>query len=382
LQKTTIYFNGLNGLRFIAALFEIIYHTENFKLILGIPNCQSDFTTALGDIGVNLFFVISGFLVTYVLLIEHKQTGFIRIKNFYIRRALRIWPLYYLITILSFFVLPHILTFGYTSVFDYNYYNKLAMFLFFIPNVAVELYSAVPFASQMWGIGTEEQFYLCWPLLLRFFINKIWRFLIGCIVIIIFIRVLVIIASSMGIMTFNNFHYGDLNNPFPTILRFDCLAIGGVGAYLLFSNKFNFLNFLFNVKIQIVVFIALFFSIGTSVNFSVFHFPIYSFLLLCVMLNVALNKNSILKLENRFFNYFGKLSYGLYTFHPLCIIIVLKLLKGTITSLGTTMYNALLYSTVTIMSVLFAWLSYNYFERPFFKLKSKYSTIITGDSVK
>src|SRR3954471_16382358 len=104
-----IYFPNLNGLRFIAALLVIIHHTEQIKDLFGLNSHWKNYHIwILGKLGVTLFFVLSGFLITYLLLTEKKEFNTIFIKNFYIRRILRIWPLYYLVTILSFFVLPHI----------------------------------------------------------------------------------------------------------------------------------------------------------------------------------------------------------------------------------------------------------------------------------
>ena len=96
-----VYFPNINGLRFIAALLVIIHHTEQIKDILGLSNYWSTpIIRSIGGLGVLLFFVLSGFLITFLLLDEESTTGTISIKKFYIRRILRIWPLYYLILIL------------------------------------------------------------------------------------------------------------------------------------------------------------------------------------------------------------------------------------------------------------------------------------------
>ncbi|MBL0102606.1 MAG: acyltransferase [Bacteroidetes bacterium] len=93
-----IHFPGLNGLRFIAAFLVLVHHNERIKLRLGLENFwESQFIIVVGKLGVILFFVLSGFLITYLLLKEEKKTGSIHVKQFYIRRILRIWPLYFLI---------------------------------------------------------------------------------------------------------------------------------------------------------------------------------------------------------------------------------------------------------------------------------------------
>ena len=111
-MKTHVYFPNLNGLRFIAAFLVILSHLEWIKMTEGMENYASaPFIKNLGSLGVSLFFVLSGFLISYLLLQEKKDTGDISIKNFYVRRILRIWPLYYITVILAFF---------YTSLF-YQY---------------------------------------------------------------------------------------------------------------------------------------------------------------------------------------------------------------------------------------------------------------------
>src|SRR4026208_162751 len=104
-----VYFPNLNGLRFIAALLVIMQHIEQIKSMYGIANrWSSPFMQVIGEQGVSLFFVLSGFLITYLMLEEEKKTGTIQIRNFYRRRILRIWPLYFLIGFLALAVLSRI----------------------------------------------------------------------------------------------------------------------------------------------------------------------------------------------------------------------------------------------------------------------------------
>ena len=101
-NSNKIYFPNLNGIRFIAAFAVILHHLEQFKYLLGYKNnWENPIIHQIGPLGVILFFVLSGFLITYLLLVEEKQTKTISIKSFYMRRILRIWPLYYLIILLN-----------------------------------------------------------------------------------------------------------------------------------------------------------------------------------------------------------------------------------------------------------------------------------------
>ena len=102
-----VYFSGLTGLRFFAAFVVILCHVEEFKSIWNIRETNTwdlHFFSLMGELGVTFFFVLSGFLITYLLLMEKERMGTIAIKQFYMRRVLRIVPLYYLIIFLGLFI--------------------------------------------------------------------------------------------------------------------------------------------------------------------------------------------------------------------------------------------------------------------------------------
>ncbi|MEO9117055.1 MAG: acyltransferase, partial [Gemmatimonadaceae bacterium] len=135
---------ALDGLRAVAVFIVIAYHADITK---GIP----------ADLGVTLFFVLSGFLITWLLLREFDESGTISIRRFYVRRTLRIFPAYYVFAVISFAldtVLGKRWTIGLITVtFTYlvNYYNAL----FGHPTTSV---------AHAWSLAVEEQFYLLWPL--------------------------------------------------------------------------------------------------------------------------------------------------------------------------------------------------------------------------
>ena len=176
-NSTKIYFPNLNGLRFIAAFMVIIHHFVQMLTIFGYAHSNNQIIISIGGLGVELFFVLSGFLITYLLLTEEKNTKQISIKDFYIRRVLRIWPLYYLIVILAFFVFPHMKIFLiplYSEQMASNFGQSLLLFIIFLPNLVLQGFGiVVPYASQAWSVGVEEQFYLIWPVLMKFFKNKL-----------------------------------------------------------------------------------------------------------------------------------------------------------------------------------------------------------------
>lgn len=168
-MSKTVYFPGINGIRAIAAFSVIIAHIEVYKSLAGAPALlPAVLVHQLGHKGLSLFFVLSGFLISYLLLEELNQTSDIKLKKFYIRRILRIWPLYYLVVSVSFVILPHLLTFEpWNDRFVSQYYIQLLFYFFMLPNFIYSIGGPIPFVSVLWSIGVEEQFYLSWPVLLK-----------------------------------------------------------------------------------------------------------------------------------------------------------------------------------------------------------------------
>src|SRR5258705_10300657 len=96
------YLKGLNSLRFLAAAFVIISHGQQSIAKLGFDRFSGMTLFNRGGDAVEFFYVLSGFLITYLLQGELERTGTISIKGFYMRRVFRIWPLYFLIVALGF----------------------------------------------------------------------------------------------------------------------------------------------------------------------------------------------------------------------------------------------------------------------------------------
>ena len=165
-----IYFPNLNGLRFIAAFFVIINHTEQLKRNFGLGDVVSPFAKICGKLGVMLFFVLSGFLITYLLLSEEKKFKNINSKKFYVRRFLRIAPLYFLIVFTVYFIIQK---FSFWEIpkmpnpIKDNFFETLLLHIVFLPNLVTAIYGFLPYIAPAWSVGTEEQVYLIWPFLLK-----------------------------------------------------------------------------------------------------------------------------------------------------------------------------------------------------------------------
>ena len=371
-----VYFENLNAIRFIAAFLVIIHHIEQFKKLFKLPNYfSSPFCLLIGRLGVVLFFVLSGFLISYLLFKEKEVKGTISIKKFYIRRILRIWPLYFLIVLTSLFLFPTIdfLKFpGYAStIITEDLPTKLILFILFLPNLVKVVFGAIPFASQVWSIGAEEQFYLIWPILNKKIKNK-WILILSVILAYLFAKVLLhVIPQTKFIVLLSEF----LNS-----MPIDCMAIGGFFALIVFensplTNKIKTLIFSKISQILILVITLLLMIKGFSIPFFINEF--YSVLFGIIICNFAVNERRLFSMENNLTNYLGKISYGLYMFHPICIVITIKL-----SQYFNTQNNYFVYPVVYILTILIASLSYELFEKMFIDKKVKYSVILSGDNAK
>jgi peptidoglycan/LPS O-acetylase OafA/YrhL len=151
--RSTRYFAALDGLRCLSILGVIFHHT----VAMNFPSLMD---RGFGAFGVDLFFVISGFLITTLLLREREQNGTINLRNFYIRRTLRIFPLYY--TILFVYVVVVFLT-ARTSDVGQQFFRNVPAFATYTSNWFVEQNRERIIFVFAWSLATEEQFYLVWP---------------------------------------------------------------------------------------------------------------------------------------------------------------------------------------------------------------------------
>jgi peptidoglycan/LPS O-acetylase OafA/YrhL len=143
------FFGSLDGLRAIAALM-VVWHHCHQGLYIGQAGER------LGEVGVELFFVLSGFLIVTLLIRERHRTGTIRLGAFYVRRALRIMPLYYAVVLgtaaVVFGILPH----GPST-------DALKASMPFLLTYTTNWVPVPSFLLLTWTLATEEQFYLVWP---------------------------------------------------------------------------------------------------------------------------------------------------------------------------------------------------------------------------
>lgn len=370
-----VYFPGLNGLRFVAAISVVLFHLEQLKSELGLPNLSDwPLLVNLGKKGVSLFFVLSGFLITYLLLAEIRKAGTIDVRRFYIRRILRIWPLYYLIAIWAFFVFPKLFDLGFINgLAPDNFFPQLALFTLLLPNVAKLFYPMVAGASQAWSVGVEEQFYLLWPLALKKGKNFIPCLLMGIIILKPIVEASLLISASA-------FHLPALNTVynFLKIFAIEQMAMGGLGAWVLAGHRTVLLKLIYHPAIQVLNFGLLFVVVALKLKLPFVHHHLDALAFTLLIMNVASNPDSIIKLENPICNFMGNISYGLYMYHTTIIILALKFLSPL--SAGRSLrelaiYNFIYYVIAISGTILVSHASYRFFELRFLRLKDRFSIV-------
>ncbi|CAN5330779.1 hypothetical protein BH09BAC5_BH09BAC5_26080 [soil metagenome] len=383
-MQPKVFFPGLNGLRFLAASAVIITHIELLKAEMGLPNKWTEpLIFNLGGLGVYFFFVLSGFLITYLLLVEREKSGRISIRRFYLRRIFRIWPLYYLLVFLAFFVFPHI------SILHLDYFNKmlpvdfgikLGLFIFILPNLALAMFphASVPLAGHSWSIGVEEQFYILWPWIIRKSKNLMKTILIIGLVIVL-IKVVVLLVY----FKFPQIYFVQTLKEFVAMTKMECMVIGAAGALLVYHKMNKWLNLIFHPVTQII-------SIAV-IPVLVYLFPpvlqdgehiVFSFAFLAIIINVAVNPNSFLKLENNFFNFLGNISYGIYMYHFFIIVLVIRFAPILGFQQNSNYLNFYYYVSSFLVTIIISALSYYLFERYFIRWKNKFAIVLSGSEAK
>lgn len=375
MRTKKIEFPNLNGLRFLAAFAVVVHHIEQVKNIYGFQNLWANRAIlALGWHGVTLFFVLSGFLITYLLLEEKEQFCSISIGKFYVRRVLRIWPLYFILVILSFGILPAFSLFdvpNYWPVWSREWWKPLLLYTVLSPHVSEIWLWQIPFAGVLWSVGVEEWFYLIWPWIVKQERRLELLFLIGIIIALFVMRILASgnISSLLGSM------------------RFDCMAIGGLLSMLLRAKERPSAQFslalLFHPAAQLTVYAVLAVLIGQGQEFHhVIKTLIYGFLYGLVVLNLAGNPRSIVRLETPALNWLGNLSYGMYCYNWITTVAAVKIILWSL-SFGfanTVNLSLQIYALCIILLIVISGLSYEFVERRLLLLKQRAYTLLPNIS--
>lgn len=362
-NKKTDYFPNLDGFRTIAFLIVFLGHCfvlfdyggRNFMVkllnkLFGKPGA-----------GVHFFFVLSGFLISYLLLKEIQRNNKIDIRAFYVRRVLRIWPVYYTVIIIA--LLLSFVSRPFYSLHDANFW-MIGTFLTNY-NLAQTGIASLPI-TVLWSVSVEEQFYLILPLLISLFTRKVFYIF----------PLFIISAVVFGAMHTHNIMLVE----FSTLSVCGSLFLGCISAYFVVYH--HLADFFSKLKKQ-YIFIAylLFFSlhiyrekIFAIDKSNVWLYFIYSFFFSFFILEQNYAKNSFYKMKNfKLLTVWGKYTYGLYAYHITVISILMIFIPQYINPKGNVFLYFSLWIVALAGSLGIARLSYRFIEKPFLKMKDKFS---------
>ncbi|MEO5892440.1 MAG: acyltransferase [Ferruginibacter sp.] len=360
------YLPGLNSLRFFAAFFVVISHGNISLDKLGIHPASNLALLNRGGDAVDFFFTLSGFLITYLLINEIDKTSTVSIRQFYLRRVYRIWPLYFLIVAIGFFLLGYV----YPKIYHHAFFNfsipeGLLMFIFFVPNYAAKNYFT-GLLNPLWSIGVEEQFYLFWAPLVKYCRGYL-QLMIGIFVII-------------SLLFYTAVYYHLFNIPanwemFLLTQKFYAMAIGSAFGYLLFYKYDWFNKSIFasrQMQLLVLLVISWHYLVGSFISDLLIFKILLAFLYGLLMINISAASKKLIKLEMPFLSYLGVISFGIYMYH-MPVDYLLRTLVPRLhniqlpVSVTMVMYYVLLLSGTIIVAAF----SHRYFESYFLKLKDR-----------
>jgi peptidoglycan/LPS O-acetylase OafA/YrhL len=360
------YHPELDLLRFVAFLAVFMHHALPRDAGLYIRQGLSPAATQwlltakeAGAFGLDLFFALSSYLITELLLREYANRGSINVTAFYIRRALRIWPLYFTFLAFTVLVVP--------TIFPKENLGAIYIvsFALFVGNWVCAM-KGLPFsvAGPLWSISVEEQFYIGWPLLLRFFgVNRIKQIAIGMLMLAFVTRILLAVYGVK--------HPGVWCN---TLARLDPIALGAILAFTLRGRApqiNNVLRFVFGAA-AIAGWWLIARYLGQDGPTSVATFGLSGLASVVLLLAFLTSDAHILRVPPfSWLVYLGRISYGLYVFHLFALAMMMNVLVVPVLGIPTNFISRVVLSF--LLTVALATVSYSWLEQPFLKLKERFT---------
>lgn len=364
MKKSNFYIPELDSLRFFAFLLVLVHHARHAETV------EFWFVLAkYGWMGVDLFLCLSAFLFTRLLYVEYKETATIDIKNFYIRRAFRIWPLYIL-----FFALALTLTIQKDGWNESIPVRALGM-LTFTDNFLAARWgynNAILYSPHLWTISYEEQIYLIIPWVLLFFYRRnitttTWL-LLGIGLIGTFIRAVMI--------------YRGINHPDIWVLPFSHFdsVLGGIIIGLGIFDKYL-------KKIPNLLWLALgilaLWQVTQLPNITriqwelMFTYPLVGIGTSLIMYSLTQGNLWAISpvLRNKPLTYLGKISYGLYVYHKLGIFIAYRITNQFMEPAQALAYPATGLLLSFLITIIISIISYEAFEKIFLRMKDRFAII-------
>lgn len=349
------FFPTFDALRFFAFLLVFFTH-------IPLPDTWR-WLGSQGGNGVSFFFVLSGFLITHILLITlDDPQGGNSLGNFFIRRVLRIWPLYFACLLFA-FMTPHILEWIGLAASSEGYHPNWWISASFLENYQMMFTGSYPDVSPLrvtWSICIEEHFYLIWTLLFALLGLRKTPYILGLALLLpVIIRPIYLYQYDWAFLDlFSNF---------------DFFGWGGLVAWILYRHpqwidqladwpqwsKFAWISLVF-------ILLALDYLIDSK-SFSLL-WPLLSAPAFAGLLVFTLPATNRLFIRNsHWLSRFGIYTYGLYLLHTIVINLMLRLLPKA--GIDTLVQWPIVAASSLAVSLLVAFLSYQLLERPFLKLK-------------
>lgn len=357
-------FENLDSIRTLAFLSTFLAHAFYTESVQVKSSTSFQWAIQFQEIfsfGVPIFFVLSGFLITYLMLKEQDEFGTFNLKNFYLRRILRIWPVYFFVLIIGFVLFPIIRS--YIMKDSYIESANSIYYILFLSNFDQIAHTTLPFGIGLgptWSVSIEEQFYVVWPLFLLFFKKKsfIWAI------------VLVLLATLVltPLLGFPSKH---------SVFCMMYLSVGGFAAYLAyyyqsFILKITRIHPVFFLTVIILLIVSIYFASLGIANF--FLITAIAFLIAYIILFQCyagkLNLKRIPFLETT-----GKYTYGLYLYHVICNFIAHVAIDDILKIQETELTVVFIKPIISLgLSLLLSLISYHYYEKYFLKLKTRFSS--------
>jgi peptidoglycan/LPS O-acetylase OafA/YrhL len=379
--RANFYRPELDALRFFAFLLVYVCHilqdaglssiTGNSSHTMAMVDHGLELVSRVGAYGVSLFFLLSGYLITELMFLEHDRTGHFQIKSFYVRRILRIWPLYF--SVLGVFVVL-----GWLDPASFHVgVARIVAFLALSGNWYLIARGTFPAElGVLWSISIEEQFYLMWPGI--FLMGKRRGLLIACAA---FLAVSTLTLAYLGIAG-----VGRMDAWLNSFVQFEFFAVGGLMAVFTYERLPRWTPL--TRSMLVAGGLAVWFGGEAATHLQQRDAVLHSRALLLGFNGIALGAVSIFLgvqglragLVPAWLRYLGKISYGLYVFHPLAVTFTAQLMGAVAHGLHMEGAALKLFKVCVPVAALFATigvaaLSYRFLEMPFLQLKRRFTVV-------